>query len=99
MIFFLFTTALPAQTTMDQQTVKLLNYTGKAEDSPVWSRRILAVFQKKGLYKLLNGIEEQPNEPAPLANRASNDQNRNHKVLEDSYEKVVEDIKEKWNNV
>ena len=82
---------------MDQQTVKLLIFTGKTEDLSIWSRRIVAVFQKKGLYKSLLGIDEQPNEPAQLANGASNDQNRNHKVLTVSYEKEVADIKEKGN--
>ena len=57
------------------------------------------MIQKKGLYKSLLGVEEQPNEPAQLANGASNDQNRNHKVLTVSYEKEVADIKEKGNKV
>ena len=41
----------------------------------------------------------QPNEPAPLANGATNDEKKNHKVLKDAYEKEVADIKEKRNNV
>ena len=84
---------------MGQQTVKMLNYTGKAEDFPICSTRFVAMIQKKGLYKSLLGPEEQPNEPAPLANVSINDQKKNHKLLKDSYEKEVEDIKEKWNNV
>ena len=96
---FLFTTGLPAQTTMDQQTVKLLTNTGKAQNFPIWSTRFVAMMQTKGLYKSLLGTEEQPNEPAPLANGASNDEKNNHKVLKDAYEKEVEDIKEKRNNV
>ena len=39
------------------------------------------------------------NEPSPLANGASNDEKKNHKVLKDAYEKEVADIKEKRNNV
>ena len=58
----------------------------------------MATMQKKGLYKSLLGTEEQPNEPAPLANGASNDE-KNYKVLKDAYEKEVADIKEKRNNV
>ena len=58
----------------------------------------MAMMQTKGLYKSLLGTEEQPNEPAPLANGASNDE-KNHKVLKDAYEKEVADIKEKRNNV
>ena len=96
---FLFTTVWPAQTTMDQQTVKLLTYTGKAQDFPILSTRFVAMMQTKGLYKSLLGTEEQTNEPAPLANGAGNDEKKNHKVLKDAYEKEVADIKEKRNNV
>ena len=59
----------------------------------------MAKIQKMGLYKSLLGIEEQPNEPAPLANGASKDEKKNHKVLKDAYEKEVADFKEKRNNV
>ena len=96
---FLFTTVLPAQTTMDQQTVKLLTYTRKAQDFPIWSTRFGATIQTKGLDKSLLDSEEQPNEPEPLANGASNHERKNHKVLKDAYEKEVADIKEKGNNV
>ena len=83
---------------MDQQVVKLLTYTGKAQDFPIWSTRFVAMMQTKGLYKSLLGREEQPNEPAPLANGSTNNE-KNHKVLKDAYEKEVADIKEKRNNV
>ena len=96
---FLFTAVLPAQTTMHQQTVKLLTYTGKAQNFRIWSTRFVAMMQTKGLYKSLLGTEEQPNEPAPLANGASNDEKKNHKVLKNAYEKEVADVKEKRNNV
>ena len=56
-------------------------------------------MQTKGLYKSLLGTEEQPNEPAPQANGAINDEKKNHKVLKDAYEKEAADIKEKRNNV
>ena len=56
-------------------------------------------MQTKGLYKSLLGTEEQANEPAKLANGASNDEKKNHKVLKDAYEKEVAYIKQKWNNV
>ena len=59
----------------------------------------MAMMQTKGLYKSLLGTEEQPNEPAPLANGATNDEKKNHKVQKDAYEKEVADIKEKRNNV
>ena len=57
------------------------------------------MMQTKGRYKPLLGTEEQPNGPAPLANGASNDEKKNHKVLKDAYEKEVADIKEKRNNM
>ena len=58
------------------------------------------MMQTKGLYKSLLGTEEQPNEPAPLAIGASNDEKKNHKVLKDAYEKEFADIKkEKRNSV
>ena len=96
---FLFTTVLPAQTPMDQQTVKLLTYTGKSQDFPIWSTRFVAMMQTKGLYNSLLGTEDQPNEPAPLPNGETNDEKKKHKVLKDAYDKEVADIKEKRNNV
>ena len=62
MVPFIFTTVLPAQTTVDQKTVKLLIFTKKAEDLSIWSTRFVAMIQKKGHYKSLHGIEEQANE-------------------------------------
>ena len=59
----------------------------------------MAMMQTKGLYKSLLGTAEQPNEPAPLANGASNDEKKNHKLLKNANEKEVADIKEKRNNV
>ena len=59
----------------------------------------MAMMQTKGLYKSLLGTEEQPNEPAPLANGAKNSEKKNHKVLKNAYEKDVADIKGKRNNV
>ena len=55
---FLFTTVLPAQTTTDQQTVKLLTYTGKPQDLPIYSTRFVAMMQTKGLYKSIHGTEK-----------------------------------------
>ena len=78
---------------MDQQTVKLLTYTGTAQDFPIWSTRFVAMMQTKELFKSLLGTEEQPNEPALLANGASNDEKKNQNVLKDTYEKEVADIK------
>ena len=57
------------------------------------------MMQTKGLYKSLLGTGEQPNEPPSLANGASNDEKKNHKVLNDSNEKEVAGIKEQRNKV
>ena len=84
---------------MDQQTVKLLTYSGKAQDFPTWSTRFVAIMQTKGLYRSLHGTEEQSNDHASLANGASSDEKKNHMVLKDAYEKEVADIKEKRKNV
>ena len=96
---FLFTTFFPAQTTMDQQTVNLLTYTGKTQDVPIWSTRYMAMMQLKRLYKSLLGTEEQPKELTPLANGASNEENKNHQVLKHAYEKEFADIIERQNNM
>ena len=88
---FLFTAVLPAKTTMDQQTVKLQIYTGKTRDMPIRSARFVAMMQTKGVYKSILGTREQPNEPAPQANGASNYEMKNHKMLKDAHEKEFED--------
>ena len=75
------------------------NDTGKAENFPNWIMRFVAMRHKSGLYKSLLMSREQPNEPATPANGASSDGKKNHNELKDAYEKEVEDIKEKRNNV
>ena len=78
------------------------NYDGSTDSEAADLHRkgtgFVAILQTKGLYKSLLGKEEKPNEPAPLANGASNDEKKNHKVLKDAYEKEFADIKEKRNN-
>ena len=49
--------------------------------------------QTKGLYKSLHGTEDQPNEPAPLANGVNNDEKKKRKVLRYAYEKEVAETK------
>ena len=79
--------------------MKLLTYTRNAQDFPIWCTRFVAGMQTKGLYKSLLWTEEQPNEPAPLANGESNDKKKNHKMLKDACGKEFAEIKEKRNNV
>ena len=59
----------------------------------------MAIMQTKEFYKSLLGKEEQPNEPAPLGNGASNDEKKSRKVLKNAYEKEVGELKEERNNV
>ena len=84
---------------MDQQTVKLLTYTGEAQDFCNLEHQICGNDADKGTLQITTWDREQPNEPAPLANAASNDEKKNHKVLKDAHEKKVADIKEKRNNL
>ena len=84
---------------MDQQTVKLLAFTGKAQDFAIWSTGFVAMNQRKGFYKPLLGTEEQANEPAPLDNGAGNDKKKNGEDLKDAYENKIADIKKIWDNV
>ena len=67
---------------MDHKTVKLLTYRGKGKDFPVWSTRFVAMMRTMGPYKSLLGTEEQPNEPAPLANAESNGEKNNNDAYE-----------------
>ena len=78
-----------AQTTMYQQTLKLLISTGKMQDFQNWSLRFVVMMQTMGLHKSLLGIKEQTNGTAPLAKSVSNDQKKNYKVLKDAYEKDI----------
>ena len=57
------------------------------------------MMQTKRLYKSSLGTEEKPNEPAPLANGARNDEKENHKVPKKASEKEVADNMEKRKNV
>ena len=59
----------------------------------------MAMMRTKRPYKLPIGGEERSNEPAPLANRASNDEKKKQEVLKGAYQKEVADIKEKRNNL
>ena len=46
----------------------------------------------KGRCRALFGTGEKPSETAPLANGASNKEDKNHMVLNDAFEKEVADI-------
>ena len=48
------------------------------------------MMQTKGLCKSLLGAEEQPIEPAPLANEASDDDKKNQKVQKDVLRKKLQ---------
>ena len=82
---------------MDQQTVNLLTYTGKGLELSNLEHEICGHDADQGLYKSLHETEEQPNEPAPLANVESVDEKKNYKAPKDAYEKEIADIKKKRN--
>ena len=84
---------------MDSQTIKWLVFNGKAENYPAWSTKFTAYMQTKGLYKELLGKEIIPEEIAPLAEDASNEQKtaRDAKVRERNMQ--IEEIKERNNTV
>ena len=67
LVSFLFTTVLPAHSTMDQQAVKLPTYTGKSQEIAIWGTRFLVIMKRKGLYMALLWTEEKPNVPASRA--------------------------------
>ena len=84
----------PRIITMDSQTIKWLVFNGKAENYPAWSTKFTAYMQTKGLCKALLGKEIIPEEIAPLAEDASNEQKTawDAKVREGN--KQIEEIKE-----
>ena len=96
---FPLTAVLPAQTTMNPADREAADLHRKNFGFSNLEPKIVAMMQTKGLYKSLLGTQEQLNEPAPLANGASNEEKKNHKVLKDAYEKKVADIKEKRSDV
>ena len=84
---------------MDSQTIKWLVFDGKAENYPAWSTKFTAYMQTKGLYKALLGKEIIPEEIAPLAEDASNEQKTAREAKVRQRNKEIEDINERNNTV
>ena len=82
---------------MDSQTIKWLVFNGKAENYPAWSTKFDAYMQTKGLYKALLGKEIIPEEIAPLAEDASNEQKTAWDAKVRERNKQIEEIKERNN--
>ena len=89
----------PRIITMDSQTIKWLVFNGKAENYPAWSTKFTAYMQTKGLYKALLGKEIIPEEIAPLAEDASNEQKTAWDAKVRERNKQIEEIKERNNTV
>ena len=89
----------PRIITMDSQTIKWLVFNGKAENYPAWSTKFTAYMQTKGLYKALLGKEIIPEEIAPLAEDASNEQKNAWDAKVRERNKQIEEIKERNNTV
>ena len=84
---------------MDSQTIKWLVFDGKAENYPVWSTKFSAYMQTKGLYKALLRKESEPEEIAPLAEDASDEQIAAREAQVQQRNKQIEEIKERNNTV
>ncbi len=84
---------------MDSQTIKWLVFDGKAENYPAWSTKFTAYMQTKGLYKALLGKEIVPEEIAPLAEDASNEQKAEWEAKVQVRNKQIEEINERNNTV
>ena len=84
---------------MDSQTIKWLVFNGKAENYPAWSTKFTAYMQTKSLYKALLGKEIIPEEIAPLAEDASNEQKTAWDAKVRERNKQIEEIKERNNTV
>ena len=84
---------------MDNQTIKWLVFDGKAENYPAWSTKFTAYMQTKGLYKALLGKEIIPDEIAPLAEDASQEQKAEWEAKVQQRNKQIEDIQERNNTV
>ena len=84
---------------MDNQTIKWLVFDGKAENYPAWSTKFTAYMQTKGLYKALLGKEIIPEEIAPLAEDASQEQKAEWEAKVQQRNKQIEDIQERNNTV
>ena len=85
LIGFCFIIVLPAHTNVDQQRVKLLSYTGKAQNFFIKSERLVAVMPTKKLYQSVQGSKAQPNEPARLPNWSSISEKKKHKAVKGVY--------------
>ena len=84
---------------MDSQTIKWLVFNGKAENYPAWSTKFTAYMQTKGLYKALLGKEIIPEEIAPLAEDATNEQKTAWDAKVRERNKQIEEIQERNNTV
>ena len=84
---------------MDSQTIKWLVFNGKAENYPAWSTKFTAYMQMKGLYKALLGKEIIPEEIAPLAEDATNEQKTAWDAKVRERNKQIEEIQERNNTV
>ncbi|CAB4002240.1 Retrovirus-related Pol poly from transposon TNT 1-94 [Paramuricea clavata] len=84
---------------MDSQTIKWLVFNGKAENYPAWSTKFTAYMQTKGLYKALLGKEVAPEEIAPLAGDASDEQKAEWEAKVQQRNKQIEEIKERNNTM
>ena len=60
--------------------LKLMTFSGLAEDYPTWSTRFSAFAETKGLFETLTDTVELPNEPTPLIKDANDALTRDHEA-------------------
>ena len=76
-----------------------LVFYGKAENYSAWSTKFTAYMQTKDLYKALLGKEIVPEEIAPLAGDASNEQKAEREAKAQQRNKQIEETNETNNTV
>ncbi len=84
---------------MDSQTIKWVVFDGKSENYPAWSTKFTVYMQTKGVYKVLLGKEIVPEEIAPLAENASNEQKAEWEAKVQVRNKQIEEMNERNDTV
>ena len=74
-------------------SIKVIPFSGKAVDWPVWSEKFLARARRKGYKKILLGKEVVPDDSADLSNINDEEERKGNEKLrelnEDAYEGLI----------
>ncbi len=78
---------------LEQKSIKVIEFTGKDRDWKIWSRKFLAVASRKGYKDLLTGVSAIPTQAQfDLAEAESNDAEKKTRKLWKLNELAFEDI-------